>query len=651
MDSDAGDELHPGVAGADGDRHRNRVRIGAVIGAVAVVAVVIAGVLIIGGDDPDTLVTTDETQVPASSVVDDEPETPEPTLAAAPAEAVQTVEVVDADARVGSRAGANGAPEYGEWMVPWEDGFLIGSMSFPPQRLPDELPDEVVALFPQEVVDLFDGDLPDSISEATDRLSEAGLLDVVTQIIGDNPQAYDAIYSMPSTTTLTLDVRFTTDGATWEPREMALPPDATYFSAATAVGDRLVVVYSTVDPVTGLPADGRVVVAATTDLTTWTTQDIILPSPPELPEGVTWSVFSQGLVANDNGWVVPVYSSVDIDAYSLVPEDVRAEFDESRGLSVGTNSEGITIESDFDDDGDDPAQSVSYTWDELGVAPEVAALLAEQDYTPTLWSSAWDGVPASADTPPAQGPMVATPAGFVMWTDQSWFSSDGVDWTASPLPGDAAWVSGAFAIDGGLIVLSATDDGGAVIHRVDERGGDAVALDVDGLPEGQLSSMSWMPGTATAAMVVGASPPVDPDDMLSVEVDGYRLTVNPMVGIFDVTDVATGETVVSAPLASAFTDDASPITLDDSGITASDPDTGEVLVVFPTEALDAAENEMFDAGGGEYTPDFWLLASLDGERFVVDDLDDANDGPMSVAANGSRLLVQVGRSWLSYDLT
>ena len=102
---------------------------------------------------------------------------------------------------------------------------------------------------------------------------------------------------------------------------------------------------------------------------------------------------------------------------------------------------------------------------------------------------------------------------------------------------------------------------------------------------------------------------------------------------------------------SASAEDGSPITIDESGITATDPETGEVLVVFSSEALDAAEQEFFDEGDGVYTPDFWLLASLDGERFVIEDLDDADDGPMTVVSNGSRLLVQAGRSWLVYDLT
>ncbi|MCY7298017.1 MAG: hypothetical protein LH616_02255, partial [Ilumatobacteraceae bacterium] len=57
-------------------------------------------------------------------------------------------------------------------------------------------------------------------------------------------------------------------------------------------------------------------------------------------------------------------------------------------------------------------------------------------------------------------------------------------------------------------------------------------------------------------------------------------------------------------------------------------------------------SENFDEGGGEYNPDFWLLASLDGERFLIDDIDDPTDGPTSLATNGTRLLLQSGTDWI-----
>lgn len=629
-------------------RRRTRKRLGAVLGAAAVVALAATTVVLtLGGDEPDMLATTDDTMVP-DIAPDDSADAPEPTLAL-PVATAQPVELIEGAARPGSTAGTNGAPEYGEWIVPWEEGFLVGSTSFPPQPLPDELPEEVVALFPQEVIDFFDGDLPDTIAEATEQLSEAGLLDVVSEVIRNNPAANDAIYGAP-TEVPTLDVRFTVDGVNWEPREMVPPPGATFLSSVTAVDDRLSAVYSIVDPLTGNPIDGVITVATTPDLTTWTAQDIVVPPPGELPDDINWMVFAQGLVANDNGWVLSVFDSIDADPFALLPVDVRDEINSANGFGVSTDAIGITIEYDFDPDGNNPSETRTFTWDELGVAPEVAQLLSEQDYSPTLWTASWDGEPTPTDAPSVGGPIAATAAGFVQWTDQTWFSPDGITWTASPLPDDVSWVTGAFNFDGGLIVMSSTETGEPLVHRVDERGENAVLLDLPLPDAGSLSSTMPFGSLTTSGTVVAVDPPVAPEQQLSVEVDGYRLAVFQPQGIFEVTDVATGEVVVSEnPLRQGAGDD-SLITFDENGVTVIDPATGDVLVVFSQEVIDASQKEFFDEGGGEYNPDFWLLASLDGERFVVDDIDDPTDGPTALATNGTRLLLQSGTNWIIYDL-
>jgi hypothetical protein len=628
-------------------RRRARKRLGVVLGAAAVVAVAATTVVVtLGGDEPDTLVTSDDT-MPADTVADDGADVPTPTFDL-PVATAQPVELIEGAAGAAVAAGASGAPEYGEWIVPWDDGFLVGSMSFPPQPLPTALPEEVVALFPQEVIDLFGGDLPDTISEATEQLSAAGLLDEVSEIIQANPAASDAIYGAP-TEAPTLDVRFTVDGVTWEPRAVVSPPGATYLSGVTSVGDRLAVVYGILDPLSGAPLDSTVTVATTTDLTNWSTQDIVVPSPGELPEGITWRVYAQGLVANDDGWVVSVSASIDADPFALLPADVRDEIDGGNGLGMSTDGVGVTIEYGFDSDGNDPTGTRTFTWDELGVAPEVAQLIADQDYAPTLWAASWDGEPIPTDAPPIGGPIAATPAGFVQWTDQTWFSPDGITWTASPLPDDATWVTGAFNVEGGLIVLSSSTTGEALVHRVDELGENAVLLDLPVPASSSVSTFASASGSVSSAMVVALDPVREADQQLSVEVDGYRLTMLQPAGLFEVVEVATGDVVVSENPFGPGSEDSN-IVFDDTGVTVTDPDTGEVVVVFPSDVMDAAESEFFDAGRGEYQPDLWVLASLDGERFVVDDIDDSIDGPTSLATNGSRLLLQSGGNWITYDL-
>ena len=209
-------------------RRQVRNRAGAVVGLVAVVALGAVAVLALAGsDEPDTLVTADPaenteeagetTSVPADTA---------PTLSTASAPA--TVEVVDLPGVAGAAPGIDGAPQFAEWMAPWREGFLVGSTMYPPQSLPSELPPDVVALFPQEVTDLFNGTLPPTIEEATKMLSEAGLLDEVTAVLQEHPEASAAIYGVPSTDPPTVEARFTVDGITWEPVEMTLPAGAGY---------------------------------------------------------------------------------------------------------------------------------------------------------------------------------------------------------------------------------------------------------------------------------------------------------------------------------------------------------------------------------------------------------------------------------------
>ena len=227
-----------------------------------------------------------------------------------------------------------------------------------------------------------------------------------------------------------------------------------------------------------------------------------MPAPGDLPDGFDWRVYAQGIVANDSGWVLPVYASVDVDALVLLPAEVRDEIDTAQGFGMGTSDDGVTVEYDFDDDGNNPTTSRTFSWAELGVTPEMAQLLSDQEYSPTLWAAPWDGEPILTDAPPVGGMLAVTPAGFVQWADQTWFSPDGITWTASPLPDADSWVSGAFAVEGGMIVMSSTPTGETLVHRVDERGGNAVLLDLPLPAAGSLVAISPFPGSATSGAIL-----------------------------------------------------------------------------------------------------------------------------------------------------
>lgn len=672
-DIDVGDE---GVArgGLDAVVHRRRRRNRVVLGA-GVVAIIAVGavVLAVNEDDQGTLVTSDPTTV---DVPDDSVDSTVPSAPTSEATSTaRAVEVLDRPV-----TGVPSGPEFAEWIVPWRDGFLAGSTVYPSQPLPESLPEEITALFPQEVRDLFGGELPPTIAEATEMLTEAGLLDEVTAVISENQAASEAIYGAPVTEPTTVDVQFTVDGTTWEPVEMTLPPGATSMYGAVVAGDRLAVAYSdSQSPMVGA-APNTVWVASTTDLIEWTTQEIMLPpTSVELPPGVMRSVNANGLAANGNGWVLTVVDSIDVDIFSLIPEETRAEFEtatNNSGFSLSQDDNGVTIVYGTDgyDDSDaavagegsttvitepattnatnsdstvagDGPTTIVYTWDELGVSPDVIPYLSSNEYVPQTWAATWDGQPVRSDNPSDFGTLIATSAGFLRWDSALWFSADGISWTSKPLPEPEGYISGGFAVDGGVILISVGEDGAATLYRLDETGGAPEALDVPGLPT---TIQAWT-SSRSAVLFDGAVQPM-PTETLVVEADGYRLEAPPSTGVYRLIDVATGEEVVSDNLRGATSMASSPFQFGPDGITVTDPETGEVIVTIPNAAYEAAMQEIY---GGfqevEYNPEIWLLGSLDGERFVIERVD--GEPRSGVAVNNGRALVQAGDRWVTVDLS
>ncbi len=474
----------------------------------------------------------------------------------------------------------------------------------------------------------------------------------MSAVLSDHPEASDAIYGVPNTGPPDVEARFTTDGSSWEPIDLTLPADAGYLTDVATVDDRLVVAFQPRSADGFTNESGSFTVASTTDLSTWTTQEVTVPVPSiELPVGISRIVNAQGLVVNENGWALTVFESINPDPIALLSE---------AGLAGPELSADGGYGSSFDDTGidvqivDGSGQSTTrYTWEELGVGPEVVAYLDEGGYTSTVWASAWDGPAAPSEISARFGELLATSAGFVQWGNGIGFSPDGRVWTERALPDPDAYVSGAFAFADGVIVLATGADGTLDVYRLDATGDAAELLEVPGLPAAGSAGFSG-PGSSGSAIVIDAAVQSVPTEPLIVEVDGYRLTIRQPSGVVELSDAATGEVIVTENLARFGPGDESSFEFGIDGMTVSDPETGDVIVVIPSEVLNAAQEELYgDFDGAEYAPDLWLLASVDGERFVVDDLDDAGglEGPLVAVTNDERALVQIGDRWISYDLS
>jgi hypothetical protein len=204
-----------------------------------------------------------------------------------------------------------------QWLVPWEDGFLAAGVRFAPQPLPDKLPPEIAELFPPEVTALFPDGLPPTQQEAIDILTEAGLLDVVMDILDEHPDAMDAVQSEPQPEP-ELVAAWSEDGDTWTPSELAQPDGLGLVSLLSVFGGRLTVA-GTVPAADGEP--WITTVASTTDLENWDTVRLPLEgteAPPE-PEDTETAMSPQtwaspvAVAADDEHWVVRVMIADDTD--------------------------------------------------------------------------------------------------------------------------------------------------------------------------------------------------------------------------------------------------------------------------------------------------------------------------------------------------
>ena len=188
------------------------------------------------------------------------------------------------------------------WLVPWDDGFLAVGLRYPPRPLPDELPAEIAELFPPEVVELFPDGLPADQQQAMDILNEAGLLDVVMNILNEHPEAMDAFQSMPLPDTELL-ATWSTNGDAWTPTELSLPAPIGDVARVAFSDDRLTIAGST------LPAGDdawTVTVSSTTDLQDWETASFSVAKPEEMSETEEFWVAPITVAANAEHWVVRI---------------------------------------------------------------------------------------------------------------------------------------------------------------------------------------------------------------------------------------------------------------------------------------------------------------------------------------------------------
>lgn len=636
-----------------------------VAGAGLMVALQDDGTDSVQTDDSVTTVATETTQPDVVAVPVTEPPTPTPTTITTTTTTTTRLDatgqlVVSARVLDATPTAVSGAPvsEFygGTHLMPWDDGFLLVETVYE-QSAPPPLSEEMIARFPTEVADLFPDGLPPTIGEASQVLADAGLLDVVTELLNSDPELSAAVLGGPTTTRV--EAQFSVDGDNWSLVDLDLPPEIGSPDQLAAIGDRLIVTSSTVDEA-GSTVTGFVI-ASTTDLSEWTVQRLPVGTSTVLPEHFSTGAGRNELAFNEQGWIQVVDTFVEVDIESALPDLFDANHD---GFGWETTESGV-VASIYDAAGD-VLESVDLGWSELGVDPAHVDLVRSLLDRPgrVTWSASWDGEPAVVDPPTDGYEIHATTDGFLTQEDadgELWFSPDGVNWSAIDRPTDVQRIIGTMLLDAGPTAVIGSDESSRMrIHLVDDLGEQWRAVVVE---NGSPGAWSRYGPSVGGAWVVNAAAPPEVASTVVVEHDGMRLTrtVTGTSITFELVDIGSGAVLASEELDFAdATDPANPFESlrsdADGSVTITSPD-GEVLVEIPGDVVLSAEAASMEAAsaGDEWQPDLLLVATGDGESWVFDDLVDGD--PMSsewvptlAAQNGDTILVVGPDGWSRYDL-
>ncbi len=660
------------VRGAAARRRRRRqAAMGvAAVGALAASGLVIANVAGDNGDDVLVTATAPETEsAPTDEATDEEQTVADPSIDPAPPESTPPVErpleVSPARVETVADTGLVLDQQYAgdTQLYPWNNGFLAVQTQFNPQPLPAELPPEIAEQFPQEVLDLFPDGLPATIDEATVILQEAGLYDVVSEIVLSDPEVSEAIYGTPSSPVTTF--RFSEDGVEWADIDVDLPVDLMNFPSFASTGDRFVAVL----PVANDGADVHssatgVEVWSSTDLVSWEQQDVELPSQStDLPDFVQTGTFVSSVAVNGDAWVVSVLRYTQFDPYLLLEDEVGPSLS-AGGYGTSMNDTGLTVEIYSEDPEPGPRETIEFTWEELGIDEPI------QDEEETLvYTAQWGAEPQATEIGGEGhfgfGQTSALESGFVAFGSDLRLSDDGVRWSPVQLPngGNVEWL---IETDAGLLLGGYSETGETFRLLFDPASSEFSPIDLGDAPE--LGYGQPYGGQAVVIEDYGedqGGPFASFGSAASVEMDGYlfevetRFTENVSSVSYVLTEVATGEVVSTEtldPMQSdqiefEFAKEVYDVPGELEGFRVFDPESGEVLIEAPFNDFDWVQ---LDAHGepipeSEFeipteesyvAPAQWLIAGV-GETLVSQSIGDSNNDSYlaSIAVQGNVVLI------------
>jgi hypothetical protein len=487
---------------------------------------------------------------------------------------------------------------------------------------------------------LFPDGLPPTQQEAIEILEDAGLFDVLMEVINEHPEAFDALTAVPQPDP-TMVATWSRDGEGWTSLDVTPPAGFGIPTQAVVFDDRLTIVGSA--PPSGVTQFPRQVsIATTTDLSTWVMDSFEIELPSTAPESVQVSADAVAVAANDDGWVVRVMTNRFVDPFQFLPESV-GELLGVADMGLGTDSDGVTVE--HIEDGTVTVVE-RFTWDELGIAEELLPYVRGSSTTMTLWGGPWGGQPESTLSDGSFGTLMATTAGFLDLAEEVAFSPDGITWTAVETPQPNLMVQAAAPLGGDVMVFTRNAADEVAMYRVGPTGEMWTLLDV---PAGVDDAHSWSQSSSAAFLLETRTDDPGPQRIVAQH-EGFELTMAyGAVQSYRLVDESTGDvvleesidlTVTPAPPDGPFQN----LVEDMNGITITDPETGDVILSIPHSVIGAAWDATRSDEADEVPwSDWWVLATDDGEAWLHADYDEGDGAepamPFLVATNDDDVLV------------
>ncbi len=478
---------------------------------------------------------------------------------------------------------------------------------------------------------------------------------------------------------MSIEAATSTDGVDWQSVPAALPDDLGegYISSTAVVGQRLVLSFATWND-DGPPADS--VVLETQDLVAW--RQVRLPAldiPTDLPDYMTAQSQVDAIAAGDAGWVAVRSSFTFFEPEQLLPVDLL-EFE--NGYGIGVTDEGV----EFDPDG---GERQLFTWDDLGIDPAIGPQLMQEDQRIETWFTPWGGEPIRSEVDNIQwvSTLASNGTEFVLVGHGDTGGSsilrsvDGTTWSPMPatLVGDVNMLA---PIEGGYVAQVWRQSGPAIVVTTDG-GGTWETVDTTGLPDQEQTSFhlrgsSASPGVATVAFI-HEHPAMFEEPVVTYQHEGFEITLHsgPNDASVLIVDLASGATVLEGT--HTFPTDEEIRALEESGDTEAiealysegpawavhgdgatdyvDPETGDLIVSVPWEVEGEAFNEAYRAieeasPMDDGPPEMWLVATIDGRRWLSLQLDEQEFvfGPDAAAVNGDLVVVNQGGERIVHSL-